>query len=168
MSGKMMDGNRASREEADAVIEILREALFFNLCEKFEVCGSYRRNKNDIGDLDIVFIPRNIGEFEAWFSKLPYEKKQSPRGYFLSINGIQVDFFPANEDTYGVQVLNFTGPAGFSIFLSGWAAIYGLKYTKYKILNNEGKNIAAGKTEEEVFEILNLDWVPPENRETMC
>ena len=31
----MMDGNRASREEADAVIEILREALFFNLCKNF-------------------------------------------------------------------------------------------------------------------------------------
>lgn len=163
----MMSGRRASRTEVDEVIEILRNSLLFNQCKEFEVCGSYRRNKETIGDLDIVFIPWDIKNFKSWFDDLKYEKKITPRGYFLSINGIQVDLFPATEDTYGVQVLNFTGPAGFSIFLSGWASIYGLKYTKYEILNSEGKNIAAGKTEEEVFEILNLDWVPPENRETI-
>ena len=163
----MMSGRRASRSEVDEVIEILRNDLFFNQCKEFEVCGSYRRNRDTIGDLDIVFIPWDTENFKVWFDSLKYRKKITPRGYFLSINGIQVDLFPATEETYGVQVLNFTGPAGFSIFLSGWASIYNLKYTKYKILNSEEKNIASGKTEKEVFEILNLDWVPPCDRETL-
>ena len=31
--------------------------VFFNLCKEFEVCGSYRRNKKDIGDLDMKVPP---------------------------------------------------------------------------------------------------------------
>ena len=121
MGGRTMSGIQATRETCDSIINDLIKSGFDKVCEEWEVCGSYRRGKKIMSDLDIVFIPRTSEDFLSWFDKIDFEKKVTRVGnYYLKIRNVQVDLFIATKENYGIQKLNFTGPAGFSIFLMGW------------------------------------------------
>ena len=73
MSGKALDGKRATRQEIEIILDVLYSLGFKGHCKKFEVCGSYRREKPDSGDVDIVVIPKE--SFAKWFDNLNFEKR---------------------------------------------------------------------------------------------
>ncbi len=132
--------------------------------------GSLRRRRETIGDLDILAISSDGGPLmeafagydgaEAVISRGPTKSSLRLRG------GLQVDLRVLEEKSFGAALLYFTGSKDHNIALRRRAQERGLKVSEYGIFRagEEGKPLA-GKTEEECYRLLGLDWIPPELRE---
>jgi DNA polymerase (family 10) len=91
-------------------------------------------------------------------------------------NGIQVDLRVVPEDAFGAALLYFTGSKAHNVALRQVALDHGLHLSEYGLFEggadpdkpatpgSAGKRVA-GRTEEEIYAKLGLDWVPPELRE---
>lgn len=55
----MSQGHKTPLPRALAVAEEIQRALA-DVCERIEIAGSIRRRKHEVGDIEIVFIPRMI------------------------------------------------------------------------------------------------------------
>ena len=163
MSGKALNGKRATREEIES---ILNKLYFFGLkdhCQKFKVCGSYRRGKTDSGDVDIVIIPKE--SFKSWFKSLDFAKYFGRFANSLLINKVQVDFFLCNEFSYPTAVMTWTGSRGFNIMMRGKCFEAGYIYTRHGIYDIKTKELVTGiKEESDIFNLIELDYISPEKR----
>src|SRR2546425_4744954 len=77
--------------------------------------------------------------------------------------GLQVDLRAVEPDAYGAALLYFTGSKAHNIELRKIAQEQSYKLNEYGLF--KGTRRAAGKTEEEIYTRLGLDWIPPELRE---
>ena len=167
MSGKVFgNGNRISRQEVERIIEILRNVGLHEQCEKIEVCGSYRRQRETCGDIDIVIVPKRTEDFLSWFNNVELEKQIGKIAYYLAVDNVQIDIFVATPQTWGIMVMNYTGPAQFNVFIAAMCAEMGHRYTKQKILDSSGNCISDYFDDRAVFEFLKLDYIAPQNRQT--
>lgn len=112
---------------AEAVVAELRPG-----CERIEVAGSVRRRKPEVGDLEVVCVPRveAAGLFGAEerslllpiLDRLCEERRlvflqggEKARKYaFVKQDGLCLDLFIVRPETWGVQLAIRTGPAAFS------------------------------------------------------
>ena len=126
------------------------------------LCGSARRVKKTCGDLDIVFIDRD-NAIKNWLVDNYGTKKNGKPQTTILYEGVQVEFYEATPKTWGTSVLMWTGPAFSNIQLRKAAKKRGLKLSQHGLF--EGKtNIAAGKEEHEIFEILGKEFKEPHER----
>ena len=88
--------------------------------------------------------------------------KHGEKAAQLTINGINVDLYSSTEETWEPLLLIRTGSAEHNIKLSMIARKKGMKLS-HKGLIKDGKNIAS--TEREIFNLLDLTYVPPEERD---
>ena len=123
------------------VADELRERLW-PACERLEVAGSLRRNREAVGDLELVAIPRVVEEAgdDVWgtpnrvsllgrkVTELieegvldldPTDPKAGERYMKLQYRatGLQVDLFVVPAETFGLIWLIRTGPASYSQWL---------------------------------------------------
>lgn len=167
MSGKVFgESKRATREEVERIVEILKQYGLHDQCEKLEVCGSYRRGRETCGDIDIVAIPKSLDDFKVWFSNVQLQKQIGKIAYYFSIDNVQIDIFLATKENYGIMVMNYTGPAPFNVLIASLCREMGFIYTKQQILNSERKSVSDFFDDHDVFRFLNLDYVSPHNRNT--
>lgn len=163
MSGKALGGKRATRQEIEVILDKLYSFGFKNHCQKFKVCGSYRRGKPDSGDIDIVIIPKE--SFKPWFESLGFPKYFGRFANSLLINKVQVDFFLCDEFSYPTAVMTWTGSRGFNIMMRGKSFDAGYTYTRHGMYNRETNKFVKGiKEESEIFNLVGIDYIPPENR----
>ena len=146
-------------------------------CIRVEVAGSIRRQKPTVNDIDLVIQPKSNSwlqiikairrEFDAITEKqgqklatlyVPFVSKQG-RGL------LQVDLYRASRRMWGILLLIRTGSAEHNIYLAKLAIRKGYRLAYSKGLLNEGGEIIASETEEDVFQALELDYIPPEERE---
>ncbi len=129
--------------------------------------GSLRRCKETIGDIDILTTGKNGAEIIKIFTKFPKTEQVLAAGATKSSiivkGGIQVDLRIVEPKSYGAALQYFTGSKAHNIKLRNIAKSKGLKLSEYGVF--KGKKMVAGKTEEEVYKILGLAYVPPELRE---
>ena len=78
--------------------------------------------------------------------------------------GIDVDLRVVPEKSFGAALQYFTGSKDHNVELRKIAIKKGWKLNEYGLFEKNGKQIA-GKTEEEIYKKLGLDWMPPEMRE---
>jgi DNA polymerase (family 10) len=71
--------------------------------------------------------------------------------------------FVQNEDEWGSELLYFTGNKGLNIMLRGYAKKRGLILNQHGLFQSNGRRIPV-YTEKEIFEILGVDYIPPERR----
>jgi len=140
--------------------------------KKMEVAGSIRRRKETIGDLDILVT----AEQDAWddiadfFTSLDSVQKVLAKGKTKSSVVVehrerQVDLRLIEEDYWGAALLYFTGSKEHNIQLRKIAKEEGYKISEYGMFTvNEDKKVA-GSTEEEIYDKLDMQWIPPEMRE---
>ena len=163
MSGKALGGKRATRQEIETILDVLYSLGFKEHCQKFEVCGSYRRGKPNSGDIDIVIIPKD--SFKEWFNNLGFPKR---KGHFADnalINEVQVDFFLCNESNYATAMMTWTGSRGFNIRMRGMCFNAGYVYTRFGIYNKHTKELIEGiKEESDIFNLIGINFILPENR----
>jgi DNA polymerase (family 10) len=133
-------------ETAKVLAEQIRSALQ-QYCERIEIAGSIRRQKAEVGDIDLVLIPRSgryycgLGfdaKFSAgkvWAELIPAALKrnglrQTEAGdelqHFLFADNFQVDLYRARQETWGVIMLVRTGSKEHNVKLCTIARSKGL------------------------------------------
>jgi DNA polymerase (family 10) len=149
---------------ARALVEYLRAG---GAIQQIEVAGSFRRRRETIGDLDILVTSTTPDQVMTRFTKYPDVKRvvsQGPTRASVRLSGgLQVDLRAVEPDAYGSALQYFTGSQPHSIELRKIAQAKKLKLNEYGVF--EGTRRVAGRTEEEVYAALGLDWIPPELRE---
>src|SRR5438309_5831897 len=77
--------------------------------------------------------------------------------------GLQVDLRAVEPAAYGAALQYFTGSKAHNVELRTIAQDMGYKLNEYGLF--KGTRRVAGKTEQEIYAKLGMDWMPPELRE---
>ena len=135
--------------------------------QQIEVAGSFRRRRETIGDLDILVTSTTPEQAMARFIAYSDVKRvvsQGPTRATVRLSGgLQVDLRAVEPDAYGSALQYFTGSQAHSIELRKIAQAKKFKLNEYGVF--AGTRRVAGRTEEDVYAALGLDWIPPELRE---
>jgi len=135
--------------------------------EKIDPAGSVRRMKETIGDVDFLVISKNPQKVMDFFVSLPGIVKIWGKGTTKSSvrtrEGFDMDIRVVPARSYGSALQYFTGSKEHNIATRKIAMDRGLKLSEYGLFR--GLKMIAGKTEEEVYKALGMDWIPPELRE---
>lgn len=136
--------------------------------KKISPAGSLRRMKETVGDIDILAADDNGEKILETFVTHPSVKNVIARGstkasVIVNFNNLQVDIRVVDEDCWGAALVYFTGSKAHNVKIRGLAKDKNLKINEYGVFRGEKK--VAGKTEEEVYKVLGMKWIPPELRE---
>ena len=148
---------------ADRIVNQLKE---HSAVDRISVCGSTRRMKETVGDIDILATGNNLEIIEA-FVNLPNVKevlwKGTKKATVIVEEGEQVDLRVTEPDSYGAALQYFTGSKAHNIHLRTICLKLGYKLNEYGLFKGDEK--IAGRTEEEIYSALGMDTPPPEIRE---
>lgn len=155
------------RTAADQVRALQRHLEKVDVVQRWQVAGSFRRRKETIGDLDVLI---EAGEREAAAEAIlqyPSIESVGSRGrekvtVYLD-SGLQVDFRFVEDESFGAALMYFTGSKAHNVAVRKRAVARDWKLNEYGLM--EGDDIRAGRSEEEIYGELEMDWVPPELRE---
>lgn len=149
---------------ARAIVEYLKAG---GDIDAIEVAGSFRRRRETIGDLDIVVscaTPAAVMTRFAKFADVTHVASQGDtRSTVRLSSGLQVDLRVIEPACFGAALQYFTGSQAHNIELRKIAQAKKLKLNEYGIFR--GTKCIAGRTEQDVYASLGLDWIPPELRE---
>ena len=140
--------------------------------ERLEVAGSVRRYKETVGDADILVISKNPKPIMDYFVSMPEVAHVYAHGPIKSAvklkSGLDVDVRIVPEESYGAALMYFTGSKDHNVALRELAIKKGYTLNEYGLFKGtkekKGK-LAAGKTEEEIYRVLGLEYIEPEMRE---
>jgi len=135
--------------------------------QRAELCGSLRRRRETIGDLDILVSSRHPSAVSAAFVALPGVARVVAQGDTRSSivleNGLACDLRVVSDESFPFALHYFTGSKDHNIALRARAQEFGLKLNEYGL---EGpKRTVKCKTEADLFAALGLAYIPPELRE---
>ena len=82
-------------------------------------------------------------------------------------SGMQVDVRLLPPESFGAAMQYFTGSKAHNVALRQRALKMGYTLNEYSLATLEGEKPVAGKTEEEIYAKLKLDYIPPEMRENL-
>jgi DNA polymerase (family X) len=145
--------------------------------EKVMPAGSLRRGRETVGDLDILVTGKDCIEDESRQKLIEHllsfpglmeviaqgENKVS----FRHRNGMRVDVRLLPPDSFGAAMQYFTGSKAHNVALRQRALKMGFTLNEYSLATVEDNQPVAGKTEEEIYSKLKLDYIPPELRENL-
>jgi len=154
------------------VMPIVEELILFLKDSKYvsqiSPAGSYRRKKETIGDIDILVTSSNkekvIKHFLTFKEIDHIYAKGETKAMIRLKNGLDVDLRVVEKESFGAALLYFTGSKDHNIAIREIAIKKGYKLNEYGLFDKNNKIIAA-KTEEEIYEKLGLQFIPPEIRE---
>lgn len=162
-------------------------------CERINICGSLRRNRPIVSDIELLFIPKLKSEqdglfdtkstdladvyIETLFNSGLIGKRLNSAGYVsawgpknkLGIHtpsGIPVDFFSTTTDAWWVSLVIRTGSKETNLRLTTGAQ--GLHRTLHAYgsgveIKATGEHIAA-LSERDVFNLCGVDYLEPDKR----
>ena len=168
-------------EKARKIAESLKTSLE-NTCERMEIAGSIRRRKTDVGDIELLCIPRYIGGVDQLDRELKKMVIEGIMALRLSENGrrtygpknklmvhvqsgIGVDIFSTSEECWPVSLVVRTGGKKTNIRISTAALEKGYQFHTYGSgFTTPGGEIIC-RSEREVFEAVGLRYREPWERE---
>ncbi len=143
--------------------------------QRMELCGSLRRRRETIKDIDILISTDNPAPIMERFVSLPGvvqvlshgETKSSlivaagaGREHRILMNA---DLRVVDDKQFPYALLYFTGSKDHNVRLRGRAQEYGLKLNEYELAGDSRK--VRCKDEADIYKALDLDYIPPELRE---
>ena len=162
----------AAEIQANRLVEHLK---LFGGIDKITPAGSLRRGRETVGDLDVLVTGRccvNDTERENLIEHvtgLPGLMQVIARGdnkvSFRMRSGMQVDVRTLSPDSFGAAMQYFTGSKSHNVALRQRALKMGFTLSEYSLAELDNQKPVAGKTEEEIYAKLKLDYIPPEMRE---
>src|SRR5437773_3322280 len=161
-----------AEREAQKIVEHLRH---FPGVEKITPAGSLRRGRETVGDLDILVTGKaccDDAEREKLIEhiiKLPGLMEIIAQGEnkvsFRLRGGMQVDVRTLSPESFGAAMQYFTGSKAHNVALRQRALKMGYTLSEYSLARLDKEKVVAGKTEEDIYAKLKLDYIPPELRE---
>lgn len=151
------------------VEDIISYLSQFPFVENIVPAGSVRRKKETIGDIDILITTSDMEKVNQVLKNLPILKNVLAAGTtktsIVVEPGIQVDFRVVEKNAFGAALQYFTGSKAHNIKLRELAIKKGLKINEYGVFRISDNKKIGGEKEEEIYEILGLQYIPPELRE---
>lgn len=157
------------------------EVMLGAACERTLIAGSLRRKKAEVGDIELVVLPKVeevrdlFGEITGFRSLLDEAlvgldarlTKNGTRYKQFAWDGCPVDLFIATRDTWGCIATIRTGSADFTHWLvsprrQGGGCPSHLRFSEGRIW--EGAQALDTPDERDVFAALGQRWVEPEDR----
>jgi DNA polymerase (family 10) len=165
-------GGRRLIGEVYPLVRRIEERLSRNTGVKQAVAvGSFRRMKETIGDIDFlvsVMSEKDGDNIIDYFVNMPEVNEISGRGLskaFVKLNnGIDADLLVVPEESFGAAMQYFTGSKEHGVAMRKIAISKGLRLNEWGVFDRQNHRVA-GATEEEVYQVLGLHWIPPEMRE---
>jgi DNA polymerase (family X) len=164
----------AAETEAEKLTAYLNK---FQGIDKITTAGSLRRGRETVGDLDILVTGPACASEERRQKAIAYVAQYPPlidviasgdnKISFHLRSGMQVDVRLLPPDSFGAAMQYFTGSKAHNVSLRQRALKMGYTLNEYSLATLEGEKPVAGKTEEEIYAKLNLDYIPPELRENL-
>ena len=164
----------AAEAEAGKLTEYLSK---YSGIDKITPAGSLRRGRDTVGDLDILVTGKACCSEEGRQKAIAYVAQYPPlmdviaRGdnkiSFHVRSGMQVDVRLLPPESFGAAMQYFTGSKAHNVSLRQRALKMGYTLNEYSLSTLEGEKPVAGKTEEEIYAKLKLDYIPPEMRENL-
>ena len=165
----------AAEREAQKIVDHLRRLS--RESRRVTPAGSLRRGRETVGDLDILVTGKaccDDAEREKLIEhiiKLPGLMEIIARGEnkvsFRLRGGMQVDVRLLPPESYGAAMQYFTGSKAHNVALRQRALKMGYTLSEYSLAKLDTEKPVAGKTEEEIYAKLRLDYIPPELRENL-
>jgi DNA polymerase (family 10) len=160
-----------ARQQAERISELIRQ---FPGIDTITPAGSLRRGRESVGDLDLLVTgPACEAEVVAaaveHVASLPLIDKLLAKGQnkvsFTLRNNLQVDVRLLPRASYGAALQYFTGSKMHNVALRQRALKRGLTLSEYALLRLEDNVVVAAATEQEIYQALDLQYIPPELRE---
>ena len=136
---------------------------------RVELAGSARRLADTVKDLDIVASSSDPAALAEAFTGLEAIDTVSTFGEagakVVTHSGLSVDLRIVPEEAFGNLLQHFTGSGRHNEALRTEAVRRGLHVSEYGISDDETGGSEAFTTEEQVYERLDMQYIPPELRE---
>jgi len=134
------------------------------LCLKTHISGSIRRQKPEIGDIDVVVIPINLEDFILKIKEIIDFDYGGTKKIFGLFKERPINIFLSDENSFGACLYQTTGPAMYNIRQRAKVKKIGYKLNEYGLFNSETGEKLAGNTEESIFEFLEWSFREPNFR----
>ncbi len=135
--------------------------------ERVDYCGSLRRMKETIGDVDFLVISRHPSRVMDAFVSMPgvvkIWGKGTTKASVRTREGFDMDIRVVPKKSYGAALQYFTGSKEHNIATRRVAIGKGLKLSEYGLFR--GSKMIASESEEDVYRVLGMQWMSPELRE---
>jgi DNA polymerase (family 10) len=164
----------AAETEANKLTDYLAKLPGF---DKITPAGSLRRGRETVGDLDILVTGAACCSAEerekavSYIAQYPFLMSIIAQGdnkiSFRLRNDLQVDVRLLPPESFGAAMQYFTGSKAHNVALRQRALKMGYTLNEYSLADLKTEIPVAGKTEEEIYAKLNLDYIPPELRENL-
>lgn len=150
-------------------LDFLNELLKLPQVQKGHVAGSLRRFRETIGDLDLLVAsddPDPIMDAFIHHQSVERVLGHGPsKSSIETFQGPQVDLKVIPPERYGTALVYFTGSKEHNVRLREMAQDIGLTLNEHAFTNLETGEETLCATEEEVYAVLGLPYIPPEIRE---
>ncbi|MBW8748194.1 MAG: DNA polymerase/3'-5' exonuclease PolX [Acidobacteria bacterium] len=156
---------------AERIAALIRE---FSGIDTVTPAGSLRRGRETVGDLDLLVTgpacePDCVAAVVDHVASLPLIANLIAKGQnkvsFNMRNGLQVDVRMLPKSSYGAALQYFTGSKMHNVALRQRAIKMGYTLSEYALARMDDSSIVASATEQEIYNALGLDYIPPELRE---
>ncbi|MBI2845009.1 MAG: DNA polymerase III, partial [Chloroflexi bacterium] len=166
---KRLSGRLLLSEASPVAEEFIAHLQAKSPVEKVEAVGSLRRRKPTIGDVDILATSKKPSKVMEAFTKYRRVAQVLSQGSTKSSvvldNGLQVDLLVLPNEKFGAALVYFTGSKEHTVELRELALTQGLSLSEHGFVRLKDKKEILCPTEEEVYQKLGLQWIPPEMRE---
>jgi DNA polymerase/3'-5' exonuclease PolX len=167
-------------EKARAIAEEL-VSLLSPVCTRIEIAGSIRRQKPDVGDIELLIIPNEDKLailLEVLMQQGIFEKRPNKRGIYTygpknkllvhCPSGIGVDIFSSTEENWGMALFVRTGPKEWNIKAMSRFRQLGMQGHAYGGVTLQNGLPFECPSEFIVFNLLGWPYTPPEKRSDEC
>jgi DNA polymerase (family 10) len=133
------------------------------------VGGSLRRMRDTIGDIDLLVAADDPGPVMDRFAQLESVEAVNARGpsksHVTLFNGLGVDLRVLPAERWGTLLSYFTGSKAHNVRLREMALSNGLSLNEHAFTPADGGPEILCETEEDVYRVLSLPFIPPRLRE---
>lgn len=137
--------------------------------KQVSLAGSIRRWRETIRDIDILVTSDQPNKVMDVFTSMELVSKVVAKGETKSTvlvkDGVQVDLRVVKDESYGAALQYFTGSKEHNVKLRTIVSQMGYKLNEYGVFLKDTEKKVAGETEEEVYQMFGMAWMPPELRE---
>ena len=171
--GRMGAAGKDKRRPIAEAMPIARELVAtleaLPAVERVQYCGSLRRLRETVADVDIVVASREPSSVREAFVTMPAVREVIGSGdtktSVLTSTGLQVDLRIVEPQQFGAACQYFTGSKAHNIKLRQRALARGWLLNEYGLSDAQTGEVIACESEEAIYRALGLPLIAPPMRE---